>query len=182
MSELWSRLIKFLIMSAGKQVCRACPIKISNGCSQKKIHTDFMSELWSRLIKFLIMSDHVWSCLIMFDQLSTEIVWLNNNNNNKAKCKPGGTLRVLACKNTCFCYRTLTSSNTAGDDGKYVGAFVRGQEFQFSVVHDSSYTEIQDQAVTIEDETTVVTMTLYAKVDVSTYFGSSSQHFRSAFW
>jgi hypothetical protein len=74
--------------SAG-QVCRVCLIKIRNGCSQKKIHTDFTSDhvwsrlitsdhVWSCLIKFLIMSDqvsdHVWSCLIMFDQLSAEIV------------------------------------------------------------------------------------------------------------
>jgi hypothetical protein len=51
----------------------------------------------------------------MFDQLSTEIVpsltkgrnnnnnnnnnTNNNTNNNKAKCIPGGTLRVLAGKN-----------------------------------------------------------------------------------
>jgi hypothetical protein len=40
----------------------------------------------------------------MFDQLSSEIVpsltkGRHNNNNNKAKCIPGGTLRVLAGKN-----------------------------------------------------------------------------------
>jgi hypothetical protein len=42
----------------------------------------------------------------MFDQLSAEIVpslskarHNNNTNNNKAKCIPGGTLRVLAGKN-----------------------------------------------------------------------------------
>jgi hypothetical protein len=42
----------------------------------------------------------------MFDQLSSEIVpsltkgrHNNTNNNNKAKCIPGGTLRVLAGKN-----------------------------------------------------------------------------------
>jgi hypothetical protein len=40
----------------------------------------------------------------MFDQLSAEIVTsfikgrTNTNNNNKAKCIPGGTLRVLAGK------------------------------------------------------------------------------------
>jgi hypothetical protein len=46
----------------------------------------------------------------MFDQLSAEIVPSlikgrpNNTttNNNKAKCIPGGTLRVLAGKNTNF--------------------------------------------------------------------------------
>jgi hypothetical protein len=43
----------------------------------------------------------------MFDQLSAEIVpslikGRPNNNNNKAKCIPGGTLRVLAGKNGTF--------------------------------------------------------------------------------
>jgi hypothetical protein len=44
----------------------------------------------------------------MFDQLSAEIVPSlikgrhNNTNNNKAKCIPGGTLRVLAGKETFF--------------------------------------------------------------------------------
>jgi hypothetical protein len=45
----------------------------------------------------------------MIDQLSAEIVPSlikgrhNTNNNNKAKCIPGGTLRVLAGKN-CLNY------------------------------------------------------------------------------
>jgi hypothetical protein len=50
----------------------------------------------------------------MFDQLLAEIVpslikgrhnspnTNNSNNNNKAKCIPGGTLRVLAGKNIIF--------------------------------------------------------------------------------
>jgi hypothetical protein len=32
--------------SAG-HVCRACPIKIRNGCSQKKFHTDFHTDFKS---------------------------------------------------------------------------------------------------------------------------------------
>jgi hypothetical protein len=44
----------------------------------------------------------------MFDQLSAEIVPSltkgrpNTNTNNKAKCIPGGTLRVLEGKNNCI--------------------------------------------------------------------------------
>jgi hypothetical protein len=47
----------------------------------------------------------------MFDQLSAEIVPslikgrhanTNTTNNNKAKCIPGGTLRVLAGKNIVY--------------------------------------------------------------------------------
>jgi hypothetical protein len=56
----------------------------------------------------------------MFDQLSAEIVPsltkgrhnnnnTNNNNKAKAKCIPGGTLRVLAGKNGREC--SATSSN-----------------------------------------------------------------------
>jgi hypothetical protein len=49
----------------------------------------------------------------MFDQLSAEIVPSlikgrhNNTNNNKAKCIPGGTLRVLAGKNSAWSSKNI---------------------------------------------------------------------------
>jgi hypothetical protein len=98
------------------QVCRASlPGKSAGHVRSEKISHWFFKvwsclitsdHVWSRLIMSDQVFDHVWSCLIKFDQLSADIVPSlikgrpNNNNNNKAKCIPGGTLRVLAGKNT----------------------------------------------------------------------------------
>jgi hypothetical protein len=98
------------------QVCRASLLGKTAGQSKfvMAVHRKKFT-LISSLIMFdhvwscLITSDHVWSsfwsCLIMFDQRSAEIVPSltkgrhSTTNNNKAKCIPGGTLRVLAGKN-----------------------------------------------------------------------------------
>jgi hypothetical protein len=123
--------LHFPVIKSAGQVCQACPIKVRNGCSQKKIHTDFKSDhvwsclimsdhvwsclimsdhVWSRLIMSDQVSDHVWSCLIMFDQLSSVIVPSltkgrhnnTNNTNNKARIKP---LPLIFC--CCFfCFFT----------------------------------------------------------------------------
>jgi hypothetical protein len=78
--------LPFFIKSAG-QVCRpSLPAKSA-------------SQVWSKFVMSDQVSDHVWiliNCRSKYWQVWLKDQW--HSNNNKAKCRPGGTLRVLAGK------------------------------------------------------------------------------------
>jgi hypothetical protein len=91
--------------SAG-QVCRAiCRASLpGKSAGQVWICLSYLKLATCLTSQVLNLKSSFWSCLIMFDQVSAEILLslikgVTNNNNNKSKCIPGGSLRVLAGKN-----------------------------------------------------------------------------------